>query len=280
MRIGSAVSVTVTVLLAACSPKGPAQSPPPSSPPASQSAPSGAPATPASAKSAALAPAQPASAASPAATPAAESPAAAAPAAAAPAAAAPVAAAPAAVDKAPAPEAPKFHEVTVPAGTVVTVKLNTPIASDTSKVEDAVRGSLTKPLVVSGTTAVPAGAEIIGSVLDAKPSGRVKGRASIGFRFSRLIVGTEAHQIHTAQIARQAAADTKGDITKGAIGGGVGAVVGGIVGGGKGAAIGAGVGGAGAVLATKGKEVRLPAGTVVSTHLEQALVVLVPTTNR
>jgi hypothetical protein len=161
-------------------------------------------------------------------------------------------------------------------GTVLTAKLSTPIASDTSKVEDAVRGTLTKPLTVSGTTAVPAGAEIVGSVLDAKQSGRVKGLASIAFRFSRLIVGTEAHPIHTAQIARQAAPDRKGDVTKGAIGGGVGALVGGIVGGGKGAAIGAGVGGTGAVLATRGKEVRLPAGTVVSTHLEQALVLLGP----
>src|SRR5262249_5962660 len=115
---------------------------------------------------------------------------------------------------------------------------------------------------------------------DAKQSGRVKGRASIAFRFSRLIVGTEAHEIRTARIAREAPPDRKGDLTKGAIGGGVGAVVGGIVGGGKGAVIGAGVGGAGAVLATKGREVRLPAGTVVSTRLEQALVVLVPVVNR
>jgi hypothetical protein len=165
-------------------------------------------------------------------------------------------------------------------GTVLTAKLSTALASDTSKAEDAVRGSLTKPIVVSGTTAVPAGAEIVGSVLVAKESGRVKGRASIAFRFSRLIVGTEAHPIQTAQIAREAAADRKGDVTKGVIGGGVGALVGGLVGGGKGAAIGAGVGGTGAVLATKGKEVRLPAGTVVSTHLEQALVIVVPVANK
>jgi hypothetical protein len=267
MRIGSAVPVIVTVLLAACSPQGPAQPPPASSSaPASQATPSGsAAAAPAADKGTAPA----ASAAAATATPASAPPASATEA---PAASA----APAAAAR--APEPPKFHEVTIPSGTVLSVKLNTPIASDTSKVEDAVRGSLTKPLVVSGTTAVPAGAEIVGSVIDAKPSGRVKGRASIAFRFSRLIVGSETHQIHTAQIARQAAADTKGDVTKGAIGGGVGAVVGGVIGGGKGAAIGAAAGGTGAVLATKGKEVRLPAGAVVSTHLEQPLAVLVPVT--
>jgi len=253
MRIGSTLSVTVTLLLAACSPQGPAQSPASSSAPASQATPSGSSAAPASA-----------TAAPPASAP--------------PAAAQPAAAQPTAESR--APEPPKFHEVTIPTGTVLTVKLSTPVASDTSKVEDAVRGSLTKPLVVSETTAVPAGAEIVGSVLDAKASGRVKGRASIAFRFSRLTVGSETHQIHTAQIARTATADTKGDVTKGAIGGGVGAVVGGVIGGGKGAAIGAAAGGTGAVLATKGKEVRLPAGTVVSTHLEQPLVVLVPATNK
>src|SRR5262249_22394152 len=246
MRIGSAILVTATVLFAACSEKGPAQSAPPSS--------SGAPAraaAPASDKSTA----GPAQAAQP-----------------------PSGSAQPGADAGATPAT--FHEVTIPAGTVLTARLSTAIASDTSKVEDAVRGTLTKPLTVSGTTAVPAGAEIVGSVLDAKQSGRVKGRASIAFRFSRLIVGTEAHQIHTAQIAREAPPDRKGDVTNGAIGGGVGAVVGGLVGGGKGALIGAGVGGTGAVLATKGKEVRLPAGTVVSTHLEQALVVLVPVANR
>jgi hypothetical protein len=249
--------VIVVVLVAACAPSGPAQSPPASSSvPASQAAPASS--------------AAPASQAAPAAAPA--------PAAADKGAAAPQTPAEAATP--PAPEPPKFHEVTIPSGTVLSIKLSTAIASDTSKAEDPVHGALTKPLIVSGTTAVPAGAELVGSVLEAKESGRVKGRASIAFRFSRLIVGTEPHQIHTAQIAREAAADTKGDVKKGAIGGGVGAVVGGIVGGGKGAAIGAGVGAGGTVLATKGKEVRLPAGTVVSTHLDQAIVVLVPATKR
>jgi hypothetical protein len=247
MTCGSARLVIVTALCAGCSPSGPAQFPPSSSPRA------------ASGVSAPAAQGSSGSAQSSADAPASDKPAAV---------------------KEPASEAAKFHEVTIPVGTVLTAKLATSIASDTSGVEDAVRGTLTKPITVSGTTAVPAGTEIVGSVLEAKESGRVTGRASIAFRFSRLLVGTEAHQIRTAQIARKAAPDRKGDVTKGAIGGGVGAVVGGLIGGGKGAVIGAGVGGTGAVLATKGKEIRLPAGTVVSTHLEQALVILVPIANR
>ena len=60
----------------------------------------------------------------------------------------------------------------------------------------------------------------------------------------------------------------------------IGAIVGGIAGGGSGAAIGATVGGAGTVLATKGHEVALPAGTRVTTRLLEAIKVEVPANER
>ena len=195
--------------------------------------------------------------------------------------AAPATGSPSASAAAPAPETtappePKFREVTIPAETPISVTLVTPVASNTSKIEEQVVGKLASAIVVSGTTVVPTGSEVIGSVIDAKESGRVKGRASVAFRFSRLNVRGQSHRIQTAQIAREAAASTKSDVKKGAVGAGAGAIVGGLAGGGTGAAIGAGVGGAGAVLATKGKEVELPAGTRVSTRLLQALTVQVP----
>lgn len=138
------------------------------------------------------------------------------------------------------------------------------------------RGTLSKPIVVAGESVIPAGADVAGAVLSAKGSGRVKGRASLAFRFSRLDVHGERHQIQTARIAREAAADTKGDVKKGGIGAGAGAIIGGIAGGAKGAVIGGAIGGTGAVVATKGKEVRLAAGDVVTTKLTQPLKVLVP----
>jgi hypothetical protein len=174
-----------------------------------------------------------------------------------------------------AAEKPAMREVTVPAGTTISVRLSSALASDTSRVEDRVRGTISKAILVDGATAVPAGAAITGSVLDAKESGRVKGRASIAFRFDRLTIGDEALPITTARIEREAAADRKDDIKKGAIGGGAGAIVGGIIGGGKGAAIGAAIGGTGAVVATKGKEIQLPAGTIVTTTLQDDVKVVV-----
>jgi len=129
---------------------------------------------------------------------------------------------------------------------------------------------------VSGATVVPEGAEVSGTVIEAKESGRVKGKAFVSFRFERLIVRDESHDIQTARITKQAASSRRSDIVKGGIGAGVGAIVGGIVGGGKGAAIGAGVGGTGAVLATRGNEIRLPIGTVVTTTLQESVTLSVP----
>jgi hypothetical protein len=175
-----------------------------------------------------------------------------------------------------APAPPKFREVSIPAGSTLAVRLTTAVASNTNKVEDRITGTLARPVVAGGGTAVAKGSAVTGSVVEANESGRVKGRASIAFRFDRLVVGDESHQIHTATIRREAAVDRRGDLEKGGIGAGVGAIIGGIAGGGKGAAIGAGVGGAGTVLATKGKEVTVLAGTIVTTTLQEPLTVLVP----
>jgi hypothetical protein len=178
---------------------------------------------------------------------------------------------------APPPEPPKptFREVTIPTGTSLSVTLATPLASDSSKPEDRVKGALAKSIVVSGKTVVPKGADLSGSVIDVKESGRVKGKASIVFQFDRLTVDGESHQISASRITQEAAANRKQDAKKGVLGGGLGAVVGGIAGGGKGAAIGAVAGSAGTIAATKGDEVNLEAGAVVTTVLQEPLKVTV-----
>lgn len=55
--------------------------------------------------------------------------------------------------------------------------------------------------------------------------------------------------------------------------GAVGAIVGGILGGLKGALIGAVVGGGGVIAATEGKDVELPAGTIIRVRLDSPLQV-------
>jgi hypothetical protein len=150
------------------------------------------------------------------------------------------------------------------------------LASNTSKVEDLVRGALANPVVVSGRTALPKGTELRGSVIDVKESGRVKCKASLAFRFDRVVVGDETQRIQTARVTLGADDKKSDDVKKGGVGAGLGAVVGGIAGGGKGAAIGAVAGGAGTVMATKGREVEVAPGAVVTVLVQEALTVRVP----
>jgi hypothetical protein len=190
--------------------------------------------------------------------------------------------------RAPAPSAassgrgiPTYREVVIPAGTTLPVELKTAVASDTSQVEDPVRGTLRRPVTIDGVEAIPAGTPVLGHVTEADRSGRVKGRARVAFRFTQLdLPGDEGRlDIRTGTIAREAAATKKKDAAK--IGGAAagGAIIGGIIGGGDGAAKGAAIGGAagtGVVLSTRGEEVRLPSGTSLVVKLAQALTVRVP----
>jgi hypothetical protein len=196
------------------------------------------------------------------------------------AAAAPASTAVAPAQAAPPPEpapppAPAFREVTIPAGTSLSVTLLSTLASNVSKVEDPIKGSIAKAVTISGATALPVGTQMLGSVTEAAESGRVKGKASVAFRFDRLVVAGETIRVQTATVRREAAADTKSDVKKGGLGAGAGAIVGGVLGGGKGAAIGAVAGGAGTVMATKGKEVEIPSGTAISVLVQDPITVRV-----
>ncbi len=179
----------------------------------------------------------------------------------------------------PPPPAPRFREVTLRAGTELPLKLESALASDTSAVEDPVRASLRRSIVIDEVTVLPAGTNLRGVVTGVQRSAKVKGRASLAFRFTSLAVDDESYDIRTSSVAREAAGTKKKDATKIGIGAGAGAIIGGIAGGGKGAAIGTAIGGGagtGMVLATRGEEVRLAAGTPVTVTLSEALTVRVP----
>lgn len=189
------------------------------------------------------------------------------------------AAAAAAPSEPPPPPKPQFKEVTIPSGTNLSVTLETAVASDKSNVEDPVRGKLAKAIVINGVTAVPAGSTLTGTVTEAVRSGKVKGKASIAISFNSLTARDEKHKIQTARISRMAESTKGEDAKKVGIGAGAGALIGAIAGGGKGAAIGTAVGagaGTGVVMATRGDEVELAAGTAVGTTLQESITVLVP----
>jgi hypothetical protein len=176
------------------------------------------------------------------------------------------------------PAAPAFREVTVPSGTMLSLELKTAVASDSSKVEDAVQATLTEPLTIAGTTVLPAGTELTGVVTHVERPGRVKGRAKVSYRFDSLRANGMNYEVATSPVEHVGEATKSEDATKIGVGAGAGAVIGGLLGGGDGAAKGAAIGGAagtGAVLATRGKDLKLEPGTSITTSLTGPLTVRV-----
>ena len=172
--------------------------------------------------------------------------------------------------------APVVRTITVPDNTVLDVTLNTALASDASRVEERVRGTVASPVVIDGTTVIPAGAGLTGHVTHVDDSDKVKGRAELSFRFTRLTTGSVTYDIDTKPLYYVAESTKKDDAVKIGVGTAAGAVIGAITGGKKGAAIGSAIGagaGTGVVLATDGKEIRLAEGRKLKVSLTNPLTI-------
>jgi hypothetical protein len=188
-----------------------------------------------------------------------------------------------ATSPAPAPaegRASEEREITIPAGTTLPVILDTPVASDTSRVEQRVSAHLARAIVVRGATALPAGSHVSGVVTDARRSGKVKGLAHIGLRFDSVSPRgeDERYAMRTSAVGRTAPSTKKKDALEIGAPAAGGALIGAIVGGKKGAAVGGAVGGGAGtavVLSTRGKEVRLAKGSALTLKLAAPLTVKV-----
>ncbi len=180
----------------------------------------------------------------------------------------------------PAPATKPVRDITIPAGTVLPVVLDTAVGSATSHVEEAVHAHLTRPIVVDGVTVAPTGSRISGVVTDATRSGRVKGRAHVAMRFETLApTGTEQHYaIRTTSVGRTAESTKEKDALEIGAPAAGGALIGALVGGKKGALVGGAVGGGagtGVVLSTRGKEVSMPKGSTLTLKLTEPVAVRV-----
>lgn len=160
--------------------------------------------------------------------------------------------------------------ITVPEGTVLTVRLGETLGSKISQPGQTFSATTAQAVKVGEATVIPAGSPVSGTVVDAKPLGRFKGGARLQIRLDTVTVNGKDYDIETATVAR--AQKGKGKRSAAMIGGGAGAgaVIGALAGGGSGAAIGAAVGaGAGTAGAafTGNKNIVLPAESAVSFNL-------------
>ena len=168
---------------------------------------------------------------------------------------------------------PQYVEVTVPAGTTLSLMLDSTLASDVSKVEDPVWARLDRPVMVDGMRAIPQGSMASGTVTTSDASGKVQGRARLAFRFDQLDIDGDRYEIRSDTMWYTADSTKTEDAKKIGIGAGAGALIGGLLGGKKGAGTGAAIGGGAGtamVLTTAGEEVRLRPGTPVEVTLAHA----------
>jgi hypothetical protein len=138
--------------------------------------------------------------------------------------------------------------VTVPAGASLSIRINRGLDSNHIQPGAAFDGTVLTDVVANGAVAIPRGATVQGTVVDAKKAGVFKGEGEIGLQINSLTLGGNVYPISTQVWQREGRDKTVGTVNNTVGTSAVGALFGAIVGGGKGAAIGAGVG-AGAGLA-------------------------------
>ncbi len=179
---------------------------------------------------------------------------------------------------------------TVPADTVISMRMDRDLSSRTSRVGDRFTATVTIPVYVNGRTVIPAGSKVEGRVTQVTPAKRMSKSGTIAVDFDELVFPngsrvplagnlTSDDPQTRDQIDDESRVEGRNNKRPAIFvggGGAVGAVLGGMAGGGKGAVLG-GVIGAGAgvagVLLSKGEEAQVPAGTPFGINLQQPLVI-------
>lgn len=177
------------------------------------------------------------------------------------------AAAPARPVPPPPPPPPPPRTFTLAPGTVLAVRTNYRLSTDTQKAGEKFTASLAEPLVSGDWVVAKEGSEVEGLVVVSTKGGRVKGRAELEIAVVALTLSDgQRVGVETEVDATQAKATKDKDAKTIAITAGIGTAVGAIAGGGKGAAIGAAAGGGGGtalVLGTRGKAAEIPARSLI-----------------
>jgi hypothetical protein len=148
-----------------------------------------------------------------------------------------------------APQASVPPQLSVPAGTFITVRVNQFLSSDRNGQGDPFSASLVQPLVVNGVVVAEPGQTIAGRVVEAQRAGRVEGTSRLRVQLTELtLVDGQQVPIQTQLIDRKGDTSVGRDVAGVAGTTGMGAAIGAAAGWGRGAAIGAGAGAAVGVL--------------------------------
>jgi hypothetical protein len=162
--------------------------------------------------------------------------------------------------------------VVVPVGSTLRVRINQGMDSKKTAVGTPFDGVVLNDIVAGGSIAIPRGASITGTVVEAHTAGELKGKGELKLQLTSVALGGKVYPIATDFWWHQGADKTANTVGNTVGLGAVGALIGAVAGGGVGAAVGAGVGGVAGlgVSAASGKgEATLPPEAIVSFHLTQ-----------
>jgi hypothetical protein len=168
-------------------------------------------------------------------------------------------AAPRQYSNAPAPNyAPAPAQITLPAGSWVTIRVNEPLSSNHNHQGDAFTATLVQPLIAQGIVVARRGQTLGGRVSEALKAGRVKGTSQLAIELTDLSLVDGQHIPLKTELVQYTGGTSVGrDVTAVGTATGLGALIGAAADEGRGAAIGAGAGAAASiigVLVTRGKQ--------------------------
>jgi hypothetical protein len=165
--------------------------------------------------------------------------------------------------------------ITVPAGTVLNVRLTQVIDVHYTMPGATYHAVLDDPVIMHGATVIPRGARVMLQAVDVRHSGTLKGSDRITLTANSLAFRGRTYGIASTYVETKGKGQGKRTAKRAGIGAGIGAAVGGLFGGGAGAAIGGAVGGTtGVVVAGQTKEhLVIPAETRLQFQLNSAVTV-------
>jgi hypothetical protein len=159
----------------------------------------------------------------------------------------------------------------IPVGQELDVRLQNTLSSETATVEQRFEATTAVDLMQDGRVLVPAGSTVRGVVSDVKRPGRVDRVGSLTLSFDRMTVRGREYTIRGMATNVFESRGIRDEVGTAGAGAGVGGVIGGLIGGLKGAVLGAVIGAGGAIAATEGKDINLPAGSIIRIRLDSAV---------
>jgi hypothetical protein len=156
----------------------------------------------------------------------------------------------------------------IPVGTEIDVRLQTELTSDTAQVEDRFETTTIADLYVGERVLIPAGSLVRGIVTSVNRASRTDRKGSLTLAFNQITIGGRSYPMRGTVTETIESQGIKGEAARIGAGSAVGAVIGGIIGGVKGALLGVLIGGGGTMVATEGKDVHVPAGTILRVRMD------------